>query len=206
MAFIDPPKTLWGWSMMSREAVKRVVRVSLVLALGFHFGLARAEEAPPAYQIGPNDVLNIYVWKEPELTRDLTVMLDGRITYPLIGEVMAQGRSVTELKEVMLERLKLFIEAPEITVIVKESRSKRIYTIGKINRPGPYPLEPDMTVVQALSTAGGFAEWADEKGIVILRREGKREIQLPFNYREFIGGKNAAQNILLKPGDTIVVP
>lgn len=164
-----------------------------------------AEQDQP-YQIGPGDVLNVYVWKEPELTRDITVMSDGRITYPLIGEIITQGLSVTELKDVMLEKLKKFIEAPEITVIVKESRSKRVYTIGKLLKPGPFLLEPDMTVVQALSTAGGFAEWADEKRIVVLRREGGREVQLRFNYREFVDGKNPEQNILLKPGDTIVVP
>lgn len=160
----------------------------------------------PAYQVGPNDLLNIYVWKEAELTQDVIVMPDGRISFPLIGVIMAQGKTLTQLKETITEKLKDFVTSPEITVIMRESRSRTIYTIGKVARPGPYALAPDMTVLQALSTAGGFAEWADEKNILIIRREGKKEVQIPFNYKEFISGKNAAQNILLSPGDTIVVP
>ena len=158
------------------------------------------------YIIGPNDILNIFVWREETLTQDITVMPDGRITFPLIGEIVAQGKTVAELRDVITEKLKEYVTAPNVTVIVRESRSRIIYTIGKIVRPGPYPLSPDMTVLQALSTAGGFAEWADEKGILIIRREGGKETQIRFNYKEFIAGKNAEQNILLKPGDTIVVP
>jgi polysaccharide export outer membrane protein len=178
----------------------------ILLALSVPSAPVFAEDVPPSYQIGPNDELNIYVWKEPELTRDVTVMSDGRITFPLIGEIMTRGRSVTEVQEVMADRLKKFIEAPEITVMVKASRSKVIYTIGKLNKPGPYSLTPDMTVLQALSTAGGFAEWAEEKSIIIVRREGDKEVKLPFNYKDVVFGKSLEQNILLKPGDTIVVP
>ncbi len=169
--------------------------------------LIAADKGLPAhYRIGPNDVLNIYVWREPDLTRDVTVMADGRITFPLIGEVVAAGKTVAELKQIITEKLQKYVTAPEVTVIVNESRSQIIYTIGKLNNPGPYPLTPGMTVLQALSAAGGFAEWADTKNIVIVRREGGKEVQLKFNYKEFISGKNLGQNILLKPGDTIVVP
>jgi len=160
----------------------------------------------PHYRIGPNDILHIYVWKEPDLTRDVTVMADGRITFPLIGEIMASGKTVAQLKQIITEKLKKYVTAPEVTVIVNESRSRTIYTIGKLARPGPYPLVPGMTVLQALSTAGGFAEWADTKNIIIVRREGGKEVQIHFNYKEFIEGKNLKQNILLKPNDTIVVP
>lgn len=160
----------------------------------------------PAYLVGPNDLLNIYVWKEAELTQDVTVMPDGRITFPLIGEVVAEGRSLSQLREEITQRLQDFVTAPEVTVIMKASRSKIIYTLGKLNSPGPYALVPNMTVLQALSTAGGFAQWADEKNIIIVRREGEKEIQIPFNYKEYISWKKAEQNILLKPGDTIVVP
>ena len=165
-----------------------------------------AQEPGASYQIGPGDALHIFVWKEPELTRDIIVMPDGKISFPMIGEIPAQGRSVTELKDIITEKLSQFVTAPEVTVIVNESRSRRIYTVGKVARPGPYPLSPDMTVLQALSTAGGLAEWADEKNILIIRREGGKETQLRFNYREFIAGQNIGQNILLKPNDTIVVP
>lgn len=167
---------------------------------------AIAESDPSLYLIGPGDLLNIYVWKEPELTRDITVMPDGRVTFPLIGEIVAAGKTVTELKESISKMIEKYVTAPEVTVIVRESRSRRIYTIGKVNRPGPYPLDPGMTVLQALSTAGGFAEWADEKNVLIIRRDGDKEIQLPFNYKAFISGNNLDQNILLKSNDTIVVP
>jgi len=158
------------------------------------------------YLIGPNDILNIYVWKEPELTMDVNVMADGRISFPLIGEIMAAGRTVTDLQKIIKERLKDYVTAPEVTVILRESRSRRIFTIGKLNRPGPYPLDYKMTVLQALSTAGGFAQWADTKNILIIRREGENEVQLHFNHKDFISGKNPEQNIILKPNDTIVVP
>ena len=185
------------------------------LILYGHLACAASEESaepsrnPPRsslYLIGPSDVLDIYVWKEPELTRQVIVMPDGRITYPLIGQVMAQGRTAAELRDTIAAKLKDYVTAPEVTVIVMQTLSQRIYVIGKVNGPGPYPLAPNMTVLQALSAAGGFAEWADEKNVLIVRREGVKEIQLRFNYKDYISGKNPAQNILLKPNDTIVVP
>jgi polysaccharide biosynthesis/export protein len=168
--------------------------------------ISAAEKDSPDYQIGPDDILNIFVWREADLTRDVTVMSDGRISFPLIGNIMAQGKTVAELKEIITTQLKNFIDAPEVTIIVNEARSRRIYTIGNVSNPGPYPLAPNMTVLQALSAAGGFAEWADPKNILIIRREGGKEVQLSFNYKEVIAGKKIEQNITLKPNDTIVVP
>jgi polysaccharide biosynthesis/export protein len=176
--------------------------------------LCTAAEQPPEqktaasaqYLIGPNDLLNIFVWKEVDLTQDVTVMPDGRITYPLIGEIEAQGQTVTGLKEKIAEKLKNFISSPEVTVIIKESRSRLIYTIGKLNKPGPFQLQPSMTVLQALSTAGGFTEWADTKSIMIVRRNNNKEVMFRFNYQDFISGKNLEQNIVLESNDTIVVP
>jgi len=186
----------------------------LVLSFCFSNSILCAEDqaearkvSPPApYVIGPSDLLNIYVWKEAELTQDVTVMSDGRITFPLIGEVMAQGRTINELREVLSEKLGNYVDVPEVTVILRQSLSRRIYTIGKLNRPGQYGLEPNMTVLQALSAAGGFAEWADTKNILIVRTKDGKQVQLPFNYKEFISGKNLEQNVILQPNDTIVVP
>jgi len=158
------------------------------------------------YLIGPEDVLHIYVWKEQDLTQDIIVLPDGKITFPLVGEIQAEGRTVMELKDVITQRLQDFVTAPEVTVVVREIHSRRIYAMGKLITPGPYPLVAGMTVVQALAAAGGFAEWADEKNILVIRREGEKEVQYKFDYKEYISGKNLEQNILLKPNDTIVVP
>ena len=165
-----------------------------------------AQTQSSSYIIGPNDLLTIHVWREPDLTQDVSVLPDGRITFPLIGEIMAQGRTVSELKMAITEKIKNFVTTPEVTVIVRESRSRIIHTIGQVNSPGPQLMAPNMTVLQAISAAGGFAEWANRKKILIIRREGDKEIQLRFNYKEFISGKNIKQNIVLKPNDTIVVP
>jgi polysaccharide biosynthesis/export protein len=182
------------------------VSTMLMILLLVSEASSQAPAQDSSYKIGPNDVLSIFVWKEPELTRDVTVMPDGKITYPLIGEIMAQGQTALELKKAITDKLQNFVTAPEVTVIVKDSKSRVIYAIGKLTRPGPYPLAPGMTVMQALSTAGGFDQWADTKNIMIVRREGGKETQLHFNYKEFTSGEKLEQNILLKPGDTIVVP
>jgi len=182
------------------------VFITLFLTLFLSNTISLAETGSPHYLVGPDDILNIFVWGEPELTRDVTVMPDGRITYPLAGDVMAQGKTVAALKETITAKLKSYVDAPDVTVIVNESRSRLIYTIGNVNAPGPYRLGANMTVLQALSTAGGFAEWADTKNILIIRRQGGKEIQLPFNYKEFISGKEIEQNIMLRPNDTVVVP
>jgi polysaccharide export outer membrane protein len=193
--------------MFQQRTIFRFLSYSLFLVFIFfssEISLAEAQSTP--YLIGPDDVLNIYVWKEPDLIQDVTVLPDGNITFPLIGEIQAQGRTVTELKDSITERLRSFVTAPEVTVIVRQINSRRIYTLGKLNAPGPYPLSAGMTVIQALSKAGGFAEWADEKNILVIRREGGEELQHKFNYSQYISGKNLKQNILLKPNDTIVVP
>ncbi|MBW1613167.1 MAG: hypothetical protein B6I32_07980 [Desulfobacterium sp. 4572_20] len=160
----------------------------------------------PCYIIGPMDVLEIQVWKEPDFSRQVLVRPDGKITLPLIGDIPASGMNTMGLKALLTEKLEDFVSKPEVTVIVLESHSKNFYIIGKINQPGTYPLNPDMTVLQAISVAGGLAEWADKDSIRIIRRsDGKEEI-LPFDYDKVITGKKLEQNILLKPNDTIVVP
>jgi len=160
----------------------------------------------PSYIIGPMDVLEIQVWKEPDFSRQVLVRPDGKITLPLVGDILASGMNTMGLKALLSEKLEDFVSKPEVTVIVLESRSKNFYIIGKINRPGTYPLNPDMTVLQAISVAGGLAEWADKDSIRIIRRSGGKDEILPFDYDKVISGKSLEQNILLKPNDTIIVP
>jgi polysaccharide export outer membrane protein len=193
-------------SKTSRSFFLLIAVMTIFIWMGVGTSQAQAPQESPSYLIGPNDVLSIYVWKEAELTREVTVMPDGRVTFPLAGEIVAQGQTVTQLKKTITQKLEKYVTAAEVTVIVRESRSQTIYTIGKVGRPGPYPLTAGMTVLQALATAGGFTEWADQKNIMIMRRQAGKEIQIPFNYKEFTSGQNLEKNILLHPGDTIVVP
>ncbi|MBN1905431.1 MAG: polysaccharide biosynthesis/export family protein [Deltaproteobacteria bacterium] len=167
---------------------------------------SQPKEAQAYYKIGVNDLLGIFVKDEAALTQDMVVMPDGRIIFPMIGEIMAEGHSAIELKDSITEKLTEFIKNPVVTVMVRQSNSRRIYTIGNVGRPGPYPLESKMTVLQALSVAGGFTEWADRKFVMVVRRLDNKETMYRFNYQDFIAGKDLSQNILLEPGDTIVVP
>ena len=156
--------------------------------------------------IGAQDVLDIDVWKEAELTRSVPVRPDGKISLPLLNDVQAAGLTPTQLSEEITTELKKFITDPQVTVIVTEINSQRVYILGEMTRPGAYPLLPGMTVLQALSSAGGFTPFANMKKIYVLRNEGGKQEKFPFNYKDVVKGKNAEQNIVLKAGDQIVVP
>jgi polysaccharide export outer membrane protein len=166
----------------------------------------KAAPADPSYIIGSADILEIQVWKEPDFSRQALVRPDGKITLPLVGDLQVSGMTTMALKELLTEKLKDFIDSPEVTVILVESRSKNFYIIGKVTQPGTYPLMKDMTVLQAISVAGGLGEWADADSIRIIRKSGGTENILPFDYKKVISGKNLEQNIVLQPNDTIVVP
>jgi polysaccharide export outer membrane protein len=160
----------------------------------------------PGYLIGAEDVLHISVWREPELTNTVPVRPDGKITVPLINDVQAVGLTPMQLAMSITEKLKKFVTEPQVTVIVTAINSRRIYIVGEVGRAGAFTLVPGMTVLQALSSAGGFSQFADLKNIYILRVENNKSLRFPFNYKEVIKGNRAEQNIVLKPGDTIVVP
>jgi len=173
---------------------------------------AKAAPAPtPAttdasYIIGPEDVLNIDVWKEQEISRIVPVRPDGKISLPLLNDVQAAGLTPMQLQAALHDALKKFISDPQVTVIVTQVNSRRIFVLGEVPRPGAMPMLPHMTVLQAISSAGGFSQFAKEKDIYVLRTENGRQLTIPFNYKEVIRGKRPDQNIELKPGDTVVVP
>jgi polysaccharide export outer membrane protein len=160
----------------------------------------------PNYIIGAQDVLDVNVWKEPELTRLVPVRPDGKISLPLLNDVMAAGLTPTQLATHITEGLKKYVTNPQVTVIVNQINSQRVYILGEVNRAGAYPLLPGMTVLQALSSAGGFTQFAKEKSIYLLRQVDGKQEKYPFNYKDVVGGKRSEQNVLLKAGDTIVVP
>jgi polysaccharide export outer membrane protein len=160
----------------------------------------------PAYKIGPQDLLKIDVWKEEQLTRTVPVRPDGKITLPLLNDIQAAGLTPMELAGVISDQLKKYINNPQVTVSVTEINSRRIYVTGEVTKVGAYALLPHMTVLQALSSSGGFTQFARVKNIYVLRTENGKQVKMPFNYKEAIRGKNPEQNIELLPGDVIVVP
>jgi polysaccharide biosynthesis/export protein len=163
-------------------------------------------ETDPGYKIGAQDVLRIDVWKEPEISRAVPVRPDGKITLPLLNDVQAAGLTPQQLAAKISEGLKKFITSPQVTVGVTEINSRRIFVNGEVTKPGAFPLLPNMTVLQALSSSGGFTQFARMKNIYVLRMENGKQVKHPFNYKDAISGKHPEQNILLEGGDIIVVP
>ena len=160
----------------------------------------------PAYVIGPQDVLDINVWKEPEMTRTVPVRPDGKISLPLINDVQAAGSTPQQLASAVSDKLRKFLTEPQVTVIVTAINSQRVYVVGEVLRAGAFPLLPGMTVLQVLANAGGFTTFANEKKIHVMRVVNGKHTEVPFNYREVLKGDNPDQNIKLEPGDTVVVP
>jgi polysaccharide export outer membrane protein len=165
------------------------------------------DRSDDAYVIGANDVLAINVWKEPDVTRSVPVRSDGKISLPLAGELQAAGQTPRQLEQEITKRLQSYISDPEVTVIVTESRSQKINILGMVARPGTYLLSGSTTVLDAISMAGGFKDFAKKKSIYVLRasQDGTQK-RIPFNYKEVIKGTNPEQNVKLLPGDTVVVP
>lgn len=163
--------------------------------------------ASSQYVIGPNDVLAIDVWKEAELTRVVPVRPDGNISLPLIGDVSASGLTPLQLQTRLLERLRAYLEQPAVTVMVQQANSYRFNVMGEVQKAGSYAIARPTTVLDALAMAGGFRDFAKKTEIYVLRMhlDGTHE-RLPFNYRQVIKGERLAQNVQLRPGDTVVVP
>jgi polysaccharide biosynthesis/export protein len=167
--------------------------------------VAPSSVAGPDYVIGADDNLHISVWKEPDLTATLPVRPDGKISLPLLNDVPAAGLTPMQLADSITEKLKKYIADPRVTVVVTAMNSRRIFVTGEVTHTGAMPLLPNMTMLQALS-ASGFTQFANVKNIYLLRMENGKQTKLPFNYKEVVKGNHPEQNILLKPGDTIVVP
>lgn len=159
-----------------------------------------------AYIIGPSDVLDVNVWKEPDVSRTVPVRPDGKISLPLLNDVQAAGLTPMQLQAVVTEGLKKFISNPQVTIIVTQINSQRIYVLGEVPHPGTFAMLPHMTVLQALASAGGLSQFAKMNGIYVLRNENGRQVTYPFRYKDVVRGRSAEQNIVLKAGDTIVVP
>jgi len=167
---------------------------------------AKDQTAPASFIIEANDILEIFVWKEPDLSRKVLVRPDGYISFPLVQDMKAAGMTPAELKEALEGELLEYLTAPNVTVIVDAIMHYRIYVTGKVQGPSSFILEKPITVLQAISLAGGLQEFADESEVKIIRATARGYSYLDFDYKEVIKGKNVSQNIYLESGDVVVVP
>jgi polysaccharide export outer membrane protein len=164
------------------------------------------QDLPADYQVGPEDVLEISVWKEEGLKKEVLVTPDGGISFPLAGNIQAAGKSVEEIQREITRRLSTLITDPVVSVAVLKSMGNKVYVIGRVNKPGAYVVGRYVDVLQALSMAGGLTPFAAENNIKVLRRQGDRRLVFPFRYSDIKKGHNLEQNITLHSGDVVVVP
>jgi polysaccharide export outer membrane protein len=196
---------------------KRVLFLLFLLAMAPVSLRAAEKEAPiperspqagseTDYMIGPGDLLNIEVWKDPTLTRPVTVLPDGKVAYPMVGEVVAAGKTVAQLQKEIEGKLSLYVKDAVLTVEVRQVNSLQIYVLGRVRTPGRTIQISNIDVLQALAAAGGPDQFAKLSRIRIFRREGGKTVIIPFDYDDVIAGKNLESNILLRRGDVVVVP
>jgi len=161
---------------------------------------------PPDYVIGPDDVLTVVFWRDKDMTSDVTVRPDGKITVPLLNDVQAAGLSPDQLRTQLVEAASKLFEDPTVAVVVKAINSRKVFVTGNVGKPGVYMLSAPTTVLQMIATAGGLLEYAKAKDVRIMRTENGKTVSLKFNYKDVSQGKKLEQNILLKPGDTLIIP
>jgi polysaccharide export outer membrane protein len=183
---------------------KKIFYVLVLLLLVVANDAALAKEA--GYFIGPGDTLEISVWKDESLSRQVIVPPDGVISFPLIGDIDVTNLTVKDLREVVKRKLSEYVPDATVTVIILQFNSLRAYVIGKVNKPGEFPITMETNVMQILSMAGGLNPFASKNKIVILRRKNTETVKIPFNYKDVLKGENLEQNILLQRGDVVVVP
>jgi len=189
-----------------------VLAGTLVALLGLgHFAYAAEPSSSTAstggdYQIGPEDILEISVWREKDLQREVLVRPDGWLTFPLVGNVQAAGKTAYQVEQEIRQRLRKFIPDPVVTVTVKKIQGLKIFVTGRVGKPGEYMVGRYIDVLQALTLAGGLTPFAKEDKIKVLRKQGGKEVVIPFDYSEVKKGKRLEQNITLRSGDVIVVP
>jgi len=163
--------------------------------------------AQSGYIIGVDDVLSIMFWRDKDLSApEVTVRPDGKVTLPLLNDVVAAGLTPDQLRDVVLEAARKYVEDPNPTVMVKEIKSRKVFITGQVEKPGPYPLNGSTTILQLIATAGGLRDFADGKNISVMRNQNGRPVVFDFNYQDLLKRKNLHHNIELEPGDTVVVP
>lgn len=195
--------------MMSKRVLFALLSFALVgpsMADGPDVGVKPAGVTLPGYHLQPGDVITVSVWKETDLQTEVLVRPDGFFSFPLAGEVDAVGKTVDDIRLVLVERLKRYIPTPVVTVAIKSIGGNRIYVVGKVNHAGDFPLSSPLDVMQAIALAGGTTSFAAINDIVILRRQNGGQQALHFHYSDVARGRELSQNVLLQSGDTVVVP
>lgn len=167
---------------------------------------AATPAVPPGYVIGPEDVLSIVFWRDADMSTVVLVRPDGKISLPLLHEIQAAGFTPEQLRATLVEAASKYLEDPNATVVVKEIHSRNVFITGSVAKPGTYPLITEMNVLQFIALAGGVLEYSDSKNILVIRTEDGRQLYRKFNYKDIVKQKHTEQNIVLKPGDTVVVP
>jgi polysaccharide export outer membrane protein len=162
--------------------------------------------ATPSYLVKPGDMLEISVWKEPDLQKQVLVRPDGAFSFPLVGEVDARGKSVSELNKIVSTGVSKYISDAVVTISVQEIKGNKIYVLGQVNKPGEFIVNPSVNIMQALSMAGGMTPFAATNDIIVLRGQGKAQQAMAFRYNEVVRGRNLDTNIELQSGDIVVVP
>ncbi len=185
---------------------KLILTIMVILLLGVAAAPVAAAVAGNTYRIGPGDVLEISVWKDESLTRQLVVPPDGVISFPLVEDIKVTEMTVPKLRREITKRLNDYVPDATVTVMLMQVNSLQAYVIGKVNKPGQFPINQDTTVMQVLAMAGGLNPFASPGKIFILRRQGDKTITFPFDYGEVAKRKNLEQNIVLQRGDVVVVP
>jgi polysaccharide export outer membrane protein len=162
---------------------------------------------PPAdYVIGAEDLLSVVFWREKDMSSEVAVRPDGKISLPLLNDVQAAGLTPTQLRDQLTEGAKQYVADPNVTVVVRQINSRKVYITGQVNKPGPYTLGAATTILQLIATAGGVMEYAHSDKIIVMRTENGKQLSYPFDYKAVVARKNLKQNIELKPGDTVIVP
>jgi polysaccharide export outer membrane protein len=184
----------------------RASSAALAIALGLVAAPHAFAQQQPDYTVNPGDVLDVAVWKEEDLTKSVIVRPDGKFSFPLVGELNANNRTVAQIQVDIANKLKPYIPDPVVSVAVKSLDGCKIYVIGQVTKPGSYTMNPRVNVLQALSIAGGMTPFAATNDIMVLRGTGNAQHALPFRYGEVMKGRNINQNVLLEPGDVVIVP
>ena len=192
---------------MGKTSARWGAVVGMLLLSGCaHQAMERVDNSDQPFRIGREDVLDVAVWRDADLSRTLPVRPDGFISLPMVGEVRAEGRTPVELGDDIRAALKPYVQEPRVTVIVREVNSSRVFITGEVGHPGAYPLRGRVSVLQAIALAGGLTDFAKRDGIVVLRAAGQENNSIPVSYSELVEDAKRAEPLVLRPGDTVVVP